>query len=125
MAASWWCARPGLWARARAVTVHAAAADCAAPPTHPRPTPHPPSGQAEVAPDSNAARSGEVGVGDSLIATSGLTYTRTQEYQGNVVRGGEQMVRVMVRNNSWKTVMAAISSHPAHLKVTLEFQRCQ
>ena len=64
-------------------------------------------------------------MGDSLIATSGLTYTRTQEYQGNVVRGGEQMVRVMVRNNSWKTVMAAISSHPAHLKVTLEFQRCQ
>ena len=46
-------------------------------------------------------------------------------FRGANVRRGEQMVRVMVRNNSWKTVMAAISSHPAHLKVTLEFQRCQ
>ena len=35
------------------------------------------------------------------------------------------MVRVNVRANDFKTLMAAIGSHPAQLPVTLEFQRCE
>ncbi|GAB4818674.1 hypothetical protein N2152v2_005720 [Parachlorella kessleri] len=79
---------------------------------------------AEVVPGGNADRSGEVSVGDQLIATSGFTYTTQRRYQENWVKGGEQIVRMNVRGEDFKTVMAAIGSHPAHIKVQLEFQRC-
>ncbi len=48
----------------------------------------------------NADRSGEVSVGDQLIATSGFTYTTQQKYQDNWVKGGEQVcerVHIYVR----------------------------
>ena len=52
-------------------------------------SPHPATPQAEVVPDSNAARlAPQIGVGDELVATTGMTYTTAQEYQGNTVRGG-------------------------------------
>ena len=35
------------------------------------------------------------------------------------------MVRLNVRTEDFSTVMAAISSHPANLPVTLELQRCE
>lgn len=40
-----------------------------------------PPAQAEIVPGGNAERSGEVSVGDQLIATSGFTYTTQQKYQ--------------------------------------------
>ncbi|EFN56691.1 expressed protein [Chlorella variabilis] len=80
---------------------------------------------AEVVPDSNAARlAPQIGVGDELVATTGMTYTTAQEYQGNTVRGGETYVRLNVRNNTFSTVMAAIGSVKPPRLVTLEFQRC-
>jgi hypothetical protein len=45
--------------------------------------------QAEIPAGGNAAKSGEVSVGDQLIATSGFTYTTQQKYQDNWVKGGE------------------------------------
>lgn len=39
--------------------------------------------------------------------------------------GGEQIVRVMVRNESFDTIMAAIGSHPGNIPVVLEFQQCE
>lgn len=36
---------------------------------------------AEIVQDGNAAKTGLVGVGDQLIATSGVTYTTEQRYQ--------------------------------------------
>ncbi|KAL4419627.1 hypothetical protein ABPG77_008568 [Micractinium sp. CCAP 211/92] len=81
---------------------------------------------AEIAAEGNAARlAPEISVGDELIATSGMVYTTEQEYQGNRVRGGETYVRLNVRNNDFKTVMAAIGSIKPPRLVVLEFQRCQ
>ena len=42
-----------------------------------------------------------------MIATSGYVYTTEQEYQGNTVRGGEQLVKMNVKGEVWET--------PAHL----------
>eukprot|EP00887_Chlorella_sp_A99_P001030 scaffold14.g1030.t1 len=81
--------------------------------------------RASLAHPNLCRRSGEVGIGDELIACSGRAFTSEAEYQGNVVRQGEVTVRVSVRSESFDTVMAAISSHPANLPVTLEFQRCE
>jgi hypothetical protein len=79
---------------------------------------------AEVVPEGNADRNGTISAGDILIATSGYTRTTEQKYGEIVVRGGERVVRLLVRGERFETVMAAISSHPATVQVTLEFQRC-
>eukprot|EP00884_Botryococcus_braunii_P002921 jgi/Botrbrau1/1262/Bobra.0163s0055.1 len=79
---------------------------------------------AEISEGGNAAREGQIQVGDELIATSGITYTTEQTYGETNVKGGEQVIRLLCRGEDFKTVMAAISSHPAHIKVRLEFQRC-
>lgn len=78
----------------------------------------------EVLEGGNAAASGEISAGDILIATSGYCRTTEQVYNDIVVRGGEQIVRLTVRGESFDTVMAAITSHPASIPVRLEFQRC-
>lgn len=79
---------------------------------------------ADVVEGGNAERSGEITVGDTLIATSGYTRTAQQVYGETVVYGGETVVRLLCRGESFDTVMAAIGSHPAHIPVTLELQRC-
>jgi hypothetical protein len=102
--------------------------------------------------------------GDQLIATSGVTYGRIDDYGGAAVRNQQQIVRMSVigevgcnspfasahhltiqhmasmrlrrhqrcalcdvasvRLQTMKTVSAAIGSHPGHIPVTLEFQKC-
>lgn len=124
--------------------------------------------------------------GDQLIATSGVIYTKTSDYNGAQVKMGQQVVRMTVMGEvrggargsrptrhtmlwgpwvsvsvrlrsrppagscpqpplllcgmapqshvlwlscgcavqSFKTVSAAIGSHPGHMEVKLEFQRC-
>ena len=47
---------------------------------------------AEVADGGNAAETGEVSAGDSLISTSAIVLTRESQYQGATVRSGEQRV---------------------------------
>ncbi|PSC69815.1 PDZ domain [Micractinium conductrix] len=80
---------------------------------------------AEIAAEGNAARlAPQIGVGDELIATSGMVYTSEQEYGEITVRGGEQVVRLNVRNNDFKTVMAAIGSIKPPRTVVLDFQSC-
>jgi hypothetical protein len=69
------------------------------------PTPHPPQG-------------------DQLISTSGVTYTRTEDYGGVQVRKGQEIVTLNCTAESFKTVSAAIGSHPASIPVRLTFQRC-
>ncbi|GIL77024.1 hypothetical protein Vretifemale_6539, partial [Volvox reticuliferus] len=78
----------------------------------------------EVKPEGSAARDGRVKVGDQLIATSGVIYTTESDYGGATVKGGQQVVRLRVQGEAFKTVSAAIGSHPGHMAVTLEFQRC-
>ena len=78
----------------------------------------------EVVPNGAADLDGQVRQGDQLIATSGYIYTTEQKYQDNIVRGGERLVRLATRGERFDTVMAAIRSHPGHVPVTLEFQRC-
>lgn len=78
----------------------------------------------EIKPDGSAARDGRLSVGDQLIATSGVVYTRESDYGGATVKGGQQVVRMLVLGETFKTVSAAIGSHPGHIPVTLEFQRC-
>ncbi|KAI7840613.1 hypothetical protein COHA_005635 [Chlorella ohadii] len=81
---------------------------------------------AEIVAKGNAAEMApEISVGDELIATNGLTFTTEQVYNDNIVRGGETYVRLNVRNNDFKTVMAAIGSIKPPMKVVLEFQRCE
>lgn len=80
---------------------------------------------AEIVPGGNADKTNQVSVGDMLIATSGLTRTTEQFYGDVAVRGGETMVRMLVRGQTFNTVMAAIGSHLAGMNVTLEFQRCE
>ncbi|KAL2641427.1 hypothetical protein R1flu_009014 [Riccia fluitans] len=79
----------------------------------------------EVIKGGNAESSGLVEVGDQLIATSAVVYSDTDEYQGVTVRKGMQIVRLNVRGEKFQTVMAAIGTHPAYIKVTLELQKCE
>lgn len=79
---------------------------------------------AEIVAGGSAEKNGEVAVGDVLIATSGYVRTTEQSYGEVTVRGGEQMVRLTVRGESFDTVLAAIGSVPGNMAVTLEFQRC-
>ena len=62
--------------------------------------------------------------GDQLISTSGVTYTRTEDYAGVTVRKGQQVVTLNCLSESFKTVSAAIGSHPSGMAVRLTFQRC-
>ncbi|GFR42070.1 hypothetical protein Agub_g2891, partial [Astrephomene gubernaculifera] len=78
----------------------------------------------EVKTEGSAVRDGRVRVGDQLIATSGVIYTTESDYQGAIVKGGQQVVRLRVAGEAFKTVSAAIGSHPGQMPVTLEFQRC-
>ncbi|GIL58643.1 hypothetical protein Vafri_13647 [Volvox africanus] len=78
----------------------------------------------EIKRDGSAARDGRVKVGDQLIATSGVIYTTESDYGGATVKGGQQVVRLRVQGEAFKTVSAAIGSHPGHMAVTLDFQRC-
>ncbi len=80
---------------------------------------------AEIVPGGNAEKSGVITVGDQLIATSGYTRTTEQMYGEIAVRGGEQIIRLPVRGESFDTVLAAISSHPGNFQVKLEFQQCE
>jgi len=77
----------------------------------------------EIIPGGNADKSGQVRVGDELVATSALVYTTRQQYGEVAVRGGEEIVRLAVRGESFKTVMAAISTNHAHRPPVLEFLR--
>lgn len=79
---------------------------------------------AEVQPGGNAERLGMISPRDQLIATSGFIRTTQQVYGETTVQGGERMIRLNVRGESWDTVMAAISSHLAGMEVELEFQKC-
>ncbi|KAJ9525598.1 hypothetical protein QJQ45_003370 [Haematococcus lacustris] len=80
---------------------------------------------ADIKPDGSAAKAPErMCVGDQLIATSGVTYDREADY-GVMVKMGQKVVRLMVQGETFKTVSAAIGSHPGHIPVTLEFQRCE
>lgn len=79
----------------------------------------------EVVKDGNADKSGLVDIGDQLIATSAIVYDTEDYYQGVKVRKGMQIVRLSVRGEKFETVMAAIGTHPAHVKVALEIQKCQ
>jgi predicted metalloprotease with PDZ domain len=80
---------------------------------------------AEVLPTGSAAKSAAISVGDQLIATSGVTYGRIDDYGGAEVRGAQQVVRLRVAGEAMKTVSAAIGSHPGHIPVTLELQKCE
>jgi hypothetical protein len=62
--------------------------------------------------------------GDQLISTSGVTYTRTEDYGGVTVRKGQEIVTLNCLGESFKTVSAAIGSHPASIPVRLTCQRC-
>ena len=46
---------------------------------------------------SAAEMCGEISVGDSLISTSGQTFTRETKYGETVVKSGEQRVTINVR----------------------------
>eukprot|EP00899_Mesostigma_viride_P015905 jgi/Mesvir1/24315/Mv11001-RA.1 len=77
-----------------------------------------------VAPGGNADKDGTIQAGDQLIATSAIVFTRENTYGIVNVRSGEQVIRLLCLGESFKTVMAAIGTHPANKKVTLEFQKC-
>lgn len=47
---------------------------------------------AEIPEGGKAARLDTISVGDTLISTSALVYTRESEYQGNMVKSGEKRV---------------------------------
>lgn len=79
---------------------------------------------AELVKDGNADKSGLVDIGDQLIATSAVVYANIEDYQGVRVRKGMEIVRLNVRGETFETVMAAIGTHPGHIKVTLELQKC-
>jgi len=81
--------------------------------------------EAEIVNDGNADKSGLVDVVDQLIATSAVVYGNIEDYQGVRVRKGMEIVRLNVRGEKFETVMAAIGTHPGHIKVTLELQKCE
>eukprot|EP00798_Chlamydomonas_sp_ICE-L_P007590 gene7590-745_t len=92
----------------------------------------------------SAEKEGQISLGDQLIAVSGVTYAGEMEYNESctetailrlipispsleselMVKTGLTVVRMKVANEKMKTVRAAIGSHPGHIAVTLEFQRC-
>ncbi|KAG2439932.1 hypothetical protein HXX76_004051 [Chlamydomonas incerta] len=78
----------------------------------------------ELKAGGSAALDGRIKVGDQLLATSGVIYTSESDYGGAMVKGGQQLVRLRVQGETFKTVSAAIGSHPGHIPVTMEFQRC-
>lgn len=77
----------------------------------------------EIQAGGNAEKSGMIMEGDVLVSTTGYTRTTEQVYGETTVRGGERIVRLTVRGESFDTVLAAIGSHPASIPVTLEFRR--
>jgi C-terminal processing protease CtpA/Prc len=77
----------------------------------------------EIQPGGNAEKSGMILEGDVLVSTTGYTRTTEQVYGETTVRGGERIVRLTVRGESFDTVLAAIGSHPASIPVTLELRR--
>lgn len=79
----------------------------------------------EVLPEGNAAKDGRVEVGDELISTSAVVYTTERDYGGVAVKGGQRMVRLVCKTEKFDTVLAAISTHPAHIAVTLDIQKCR
>ena len=72
---------------------------------------------------AEGACAGEVQVGDELVLTSGVVYTKTEDYGGVQVRKGAEKVMMPTRGETFDTVMAAIGSHPGHETVVLEFLR--
>lgn len=78
---------------------------------------------AQVQEGGNAEKSGMVKEGDILVSTTGYTRTTEQVYGETRVQGGERVVRLTVRGESFDTVLAAIGSHPASIPVTLELRR--
>lgn len=79
----------------------------------------------EVLPEGNAAKDGRVEVGDELISTSAIVYDTERDYGGVVVKGGQRTVRLVCKNEKFDTVLAAISTHPAHIEVILDIQKCR
>lgn len=59
-----------------------------------------------------------------LCLDAGVTYSRIEEYGGVKVRKGQEIVTLNCLGESFKTVSAAIGSHPASIPVRLTFQRC-
>lgn len=59
---------------------------------------------AELVPGGNAEKSGQVQVGDELIATSAVVYNDEEFYGGVKVRKGMQVVRLAVRGEKFDTV---------------------
>lgn len=51
----------------------------------------------EVAEGGNGARAELISQGDSLISTSAYVYTRESEYQGNMVKSGEQFITLNIQ----------------------------
>ncbi|GMH32925.1 hypothetical protein BSKO_00759 [Bryopsis sp. KO-2023] len=80
---------------------------------------------AEIVPGGNAEISGKISVGDQLISTSGMMYTKGQTYGETFVRGGEKVVQMNVMGESFDAVLAAISSNPVTMGVRLVFQQCE
>jgi len=79
---------------------------------------------AEVLPGGNAAKTGLIAVGDELIATSAIVFDSEMLYGEVKVKKGEKSVRIVARGQKFDTVMAAIGSHPAYKKVTIELEKC-
>jgi hypothetical protein len=78
---------------------------------------------AELTPEGAAERAG-VGLGDQLIATSGVVYGAVEEYGEVQVKKQQQRIRLSARGETLKTIGAAVASHPGNWEVTLELQRC-
>ena len=78
----------------------------------------------ELVPGGAAEKSGIIGVGDRLIATSAIVFNSSMDYGGVSVKKGEEQIRFSTRGEKFDTVMAAISTWPAGRKMKLEFQRC-
>ena len=55
-------------------------------------------------PGGNAEKTGGVEVGDELIATSAVVYNTEMDYGGVKVRKGQEVVRLTVRGEKFKTV---------------------
>lgn len=78
-----------------------------------------------ITPGGNADKTGEFSEGDQLISTSGVTYTKTDDYGGVTVKKGQEIVQMSALGGAtMKQVSAAIGSHPASIPVKLTFQRC-
>jgi len=57
----------------------------------------------EVLPTGSAAKDGRVDVGDELIATSALIYTSESTYGGVAVKGGQKIVRLLCKTETFDT----------------------